>query len=246
MLYVHNLPFQNDPKNMVIDWILITLFGGSDYVVGIIDGFKDTSFDNIIKIWKGQLNIMGGYMADYQGNISLERFQIIIDEILKNRVQIKGVGNKVYNREEYYNKNFHIPNSDPDSMDMIAQNYFQGLNWVLKSYISDCPSWTWFSPYKKPPFLKDLLKLEESQLDFELGEPQTPLEGLAYVLRPESKELLPNNLQILVASKKSPAMKFPNGVVENPTPGFFCRYFYLKLYKYLFLSFFRLSASPTV
>lgn len=166
---------------------------------------------------------MGGYISDSQGNVDFLRFQRVFKEMLVSRFPLKNTGIVKYTRDKYYTKYLHIPNNDEAARKKVALTYIEGLNWLLKTYLKGCPSWGWFYPHSQPPYLEDLVKIEPQEVNFEIGAPLSPFQGLVFVLRPGSKKLLPESLQEFIASVNSPLIKFPNNKKENPTPGKFCK-----------------------
>jgi len=92
-------------------------------------------------------------------------------------------------REKYYatkcnNVNVH---------EMCAE-YVKGLQWVIKYYGDEIPSWDWCYPYHYAPFLHDLGNQTYSIHVFTKNEPLEPYEQLLAVLPPQSKNLLPQIL----------------------------------------------------
>jgi 5'-3' exoribonuclease 2 len=78
---------------------------------------------------------------------------------------------------------------------LICNNYIQGLEWTLAYYITGCPSWTYYYKFRMAPCLKDICKyLHHKRVyktQFELGEPYRAIEQLSIVLPRHSFNLLP-------------------------------------------------------
>lgn len=97
-------------------------------------------------------------------------------------------------RGKYYKKKFgkDVEEISDDEISSIAENYVQGLAWVLHYYYDGVPSWRWYFPHYYAPLLADLGKMSHLSLEFELGEPFLPLQQLMGVLPLDSaKRFLP-------------------------------------------------------
>ncbi len=106
---------------------------------------------------------------------------------------------------EYYNYYFNIKNEKINSSDInnICNNYIEGLQWNLKYYLIDCPSFSWYYQYRAAPLLKDLTKYLLNRVypkDFNNQIEYTPLEQLAIVLPKESEYLWSDNYRHKVKS----------------------------------------------
>ena len=86
--------------------------------------------------------------------------------------------------------------NDTNAVSNVVYSYVQGLQWVLLYYYHGVPSWEWFYPYHYAPRISDLVKLETSRFEFDLGSPFFPFEQLMAVLPPLSKQHVPPSLQV--------------------------------------------------
>ncbi|KAJ9082657.1 5'-3' exoribonuclease 1 [Entomophthora muscae] len=90
----------------------------------------------------------------------------------------------------------------------FSEEYFRGLQWVLKYYMEGVPSWSWFYAFSNAPSTKDLLSIKEDGLKFNLGTPLPPYETLLAILPPTFACLLPPSLQPLMMANESPLKRF--------------------------------------
>jgi 5'-3' exonuclease len=125
----------------------------------------------------------------------------------------------------YYKRLFHTPTDDIEilnkQINIICKNYFEGIQWVLKYYTSDCENWTWKYNYSYPPLLSDLKNFnfiqpnktpQEIYLEKKIF---TPLQQLMYVLPKNQRSLLIDNIKCDDTNKED--IKYMWG---------FCRYFW--------------------
>lgn len=118
-------------------------------------------------------------------------------------------------RYEYYDYYFNIKNEYLNSSDIynICNNYIEGLQWNLKYYLIDCPSFNWYYQYRAAPLLKDLTKFLLSRVypkDFNDSIEYTPLEQLAIVLPKESEYLWSDNYRDKLKSDIKLQSFYPN------------------------------------
>ena len=88
----------------------------------------------------------------------------------------------------YYKCLFASHNSDD-----ICFNYLDGLEWVFRYYVSECPDWTWKYNYCYPPLFEDLVKYvqcHKSSLQRNTR-PVNPIQQLMYVLPEKYTHLIP-------------------------------------------------------
>lgn len=91
-----------------------------------------------------------------------------------------------------------------ENKQQLVQSYIEGLCWVLEYYHNGCGSWTWYYPYLYAPLASDLKNLASLKLEFETGEPFTPLLQLLSVLPPQSGPFLPKQYEELMVDLQSP------------------------------------------
>ena len=98
----------------------------------------------------------------------------------------------------------HVIHCDPMSCMYvfdICHAYMQGLQWVINYYKIGIPDWKWQYPYFYAPFLGDLATHATTfkNTKFKKGVPVELFMQLLCVLPPQSKELLPKQLQPIVS-----------------------------------------------
>ncbi|OBA25987.1 hypothetical protein HANVADRAFT_7559 [Hanseniaspora valbyensis NRRL Y-1626] len=97
---------------------------------------------------------------------------------------------------------------NPEKVIDIAENYAEGLQWVLFYYYRGCPSWNWYYRYHYAPRIFDLAKGFQEKFEFEVGEPVKPFEQLMSVLPERSKKLIPIPYRTLMTDEYSPIKDF--------------------------------------
>ena len=103
--------------------------------------------------------------------------------------------------KRYYQVCFGV--SEPEEIDEICHNYFEGLKWTLEYYFNQCASWQWKYNYRHGPLLKDLSnylnKIKNiNTIKISKSQPNTPLVQLLTILPQESNHLLPNTTHQLM------------------------------------------------
>lgn len=111
-------------------------------------------------------------------------------------------------KAEYYRSKFGIKRDEPERIVEIANNYVEGLQWVLYYYYQGCPSWSWYYHFHYAPRISDLAKGLDQIIKFEQGSPLTPFQQLMAVLPERSKNLLPAAYRPLMYDPKSPILDF--------------------------------------
>jgi len=94
-------------------------------------------------------------------------------------------------KSNYYNLLFPMKFT---SIEEIAKNYLEGLEWTFLYYQSDCKNWRWKYSFSYPPLLCDLMDYipkKNISLITENEESISKLTQLAYVLPKSSLHLLP-------------------------------------------------------
>ena len=85
----------------------------------------------------------------------------------------------------------------------IVQKYLESLIFTLHYYNRECPSWTWYYPFRVAPLFSDVytnltkLKFDLNEIRFQLGTPYTPFQQLMLILPPQSKHILPTDFHHL-------------------------------------------------
>ncbi|KAI5799181.1 putative exonuclease Kem1 [Peziza echinospora] len=111
-------------------------------------------------------------------------------------------------RDEYYKEKMEFGLSDEDKVRELAENYVQGLQWVLYYYYRGVASWPWFYHYHYAPKITDIRKGLKANLNFKLGKPFRPFEQLMGVLPDRSKSIVPTPYWDLMTNPDSPIVDF--------------------------------------
>ncbi|BFZ54561.1 exonuclease II Exo2 [Savitreella phatthalungensis] len=115
-------------------------------------------------------------------------------------------------KSHYYQEKLGFKLSDEDKLRAMAENYCEGLQWVLFYYYRGVASWGWFYAYHYSPKISDVKRgLEKDLTKFDYGKPFHPFEQLMGVLPERSKKLVPEPFQELMTEDVSPIKDFyPN------------------------------------
>ncbi|KAI9812956.1 MAG: hypothetical protein M1826_002739 [Phylliscum demangeonii] len=111
-------------------------------------------------------------------------------------------------KDDYYRSKLGWDLSDEEPLRQLAENYVQGLQWVLYYYYKGVVSWPWFYAYHYSPMISDVKKGLGANLKFELGLPFRPYQQLMGVLPDRSKKIVPVAYQDLMTSPDSPIIDF--------------------------------------
>ena len=106
----------------------------------------------------------------------------------------------------------------------ICNNYLEGLEWVFKYYMFDCPDWRWKYNYNYPPLFNDLLHYIPRLSTTFINHNRPPVKNntqLAYVLSKHQLYLINNKSLEILKGKYSHF--YPENVEFNWA---FCRYFW--------------------
>ncbi|CCG82598.1 putative Exonuclease Kem1 [Taphrina deformans PYCC 5710] len=114
-------------------------------------------------------------------------------------------------RNDYYKEKLGFGVDDEPALTKMAENYCEGLQWVLYYYYHGVVSWGWYYGYHYSPKISDVRKGLTQEFKFDLGRPFKPFEQLMGVLPERSKKLVPECLQELMVEDNSPIKDFyPN------------------------------------
>jgi 5'-3' exonuclease len=162
-------------------------------LVELLKKLADQEEDILTKVSKKKIHKPPLHGSDYEKAVQrIETLRFKIDDPVK-------LGEDTF--EEYsgrYYQHYFYGNSN-ETIVKVCYEYLKGLVWVSNYYFFKVPSWNYYYPYDQAPFLKDLAKviqlMDLSSFKFKLGEPLKPLEQLLAVLPPQSKDLVPKQLQ---------------------------------------------------
>lgn len=104
-------------------------------------------------------------------------------------------------RKRYY---FHTGN---ENIDVMCENYIEGLNWTAEYYFSGVKNWRWQYNYNHGPLLKDLVnwyKKNECNNVNITNKPVSQTVQLMSIFPSRSKELIDNKYRKLMTSIDSP------------------------------------------
>lgn len=110
----------------------------------------------------------------------------------------------------YYEHYFGVCEHQKEFIDNLVELYLEGIIWVGRYYFESCPSWQWHFPYDHGPFISDIAnylkkrKLNINLIEFELGEPLSPMVQLLTVLPPASCEIVAKSYRELMLNDDSP------------------------------------------
>lgn len=123
---------------------------------------------------------------------------------MERKYQQKFIGWK----DQYYRSKMDWGLDDETNMTALAENYVQGLQWVLFYYYRGVASWPWFFQYHYSPMISDVKKGLKVNMDFQLGQPFRPFQQLMGVLPDRSKTIVPEAYHDLMTNPASPIFDF--------------------------------------
>lgn len=137
-----------------------------------------------------------------------EKAPVIKEELEKKKEEIYSQKFQQW-RNEYYRQKFGFKENEVDEKVVdIAENYIEGLQWVLLYYYRGCPSWGWYFRYHYSPRITDISLGLKKIVKFEKGTPFKPFEQLMGVLPSRSKALVPPAYHFLMTDDLSPIKDF--------------------------------------
>ena len=87
-LNVPGLSFPFDLELAIDDWIFMIFFVGNDFLPHLPSlEIREGAIDALLKIWRAELNRMGGYLTNH-GKVHMSRAQIILEGLAKNEDEI--------------------------------------------------------------------------------------------------------------------------------------------------------------
>ncbi|KPM35210.1 5'-3' exoribonuclease 1 [Neonectria ditissima] len=113
-------------------------------------------------------------------------------------------------KTKYYLQKFEewAPEKYDQELTSLAENYVQGLQWVLYYYYRGIASWPWFYRYHYAPLISDVVRGVGADLNFQIGQPFKPYEQLMGVLPDRSKKIVPTVYHDLMTNPESPIIDF--------------------------------------
>lgn len=111
-------------------------------------------------------------------------------------------------RNSYYKAKFDITIHNEDAIKEIAENYIEGLQWILLYYYQGVASWGWFYRYHYGPRITDVKKGLGKQFKFDQGHPFRPFEQLMSVLPDRSRKLVPAPYRPFMTEETSPIIQY--------------------------------------
>ncbi|KAF9434614.1 5'-3' exoribonuclease 1 [Entomortierella beljakovae] len=136
----------------------------------------------------------------------------VVEDVIENeKLRDEKARNVYQERFQEWKKDYYATKPEletPEEIRKMAFKYIEGLQWVLHYYYRGVASWGWFYPYHYAPKISDLVKLEEFEIPFELGDPFKPYEQLMGVLPIASKQHIPPAYWDLMMKEGSPIRDF--------------------------------------
>ncbi|KAI7297093.1 hypothetical protein KC315_g18612, partial [Hortaea werneckii] len=111
-------------------------------------------------------------------------------------------------KNKHYTDKFEWGLENEAEMTKLAENYVQGLQWVLFYYYRGVVSWPWYYQYHYAPMISDVRKGLKADMNFQLGQPFRPFQQLMGVLPDRSKKIVPEVYHPLMTDPNSPIIDF--------------------------------------
>lgn len=208
-----HIPELNTPTNPVSnirEWIFFVLLLGSDFNPGVFN--NNNTMRKIVSEWKILFASKGLYITSKKGDIDIDVALQLLNslQIPNNFSKKKKEKMEKETKEQHvkYNlENFGILEDDT-GIGRVVFEYFKVLTWTLKTYIYECPSWTYYYPYTKSPKLIDFKHIEKDNIQFNLGKPLLPLSHLVSNVLKDSADLVPDVLHNMMLDSKSSILDF--------------------------------------
>ena len=110
----------------------------------------------------------------------------------------------------YYNHYFHTDYRQDEFIDLVCQNYIDGLYWVARYYFEECPTWRWQYRYTHAPFLSDIMnylsRVDCDDVHFEFQKPLDMYTQLVSVIPQKYNNILPIKLRDISSRADSPVI----------------------------------------
>jgi 5'-3' exonuclease len=202
-------------NDVVYDFVFMCFFVGNDFLkrlpgVDIITGSIDKFLDVYVKVCsrhghltknkkidKHVLQIFLQELGKHEDEFFSKKLeslsQYISDPLFEKHVIGKTFDLSGYKKEYYEVKLNNTP------IDIVCNEYIEGLEWVFSYYTAGVPSWKWYYPYNYSPFISDVANHVSKYKSVYYGRtvPYEPLYQLLLVIPPRSMSLLPSPLNTL-------------------------------------------------
>ncbi len=111
-------------------------------------------------------------------------------------------------KNKYYTEKYEWGTDNDTELTKLAENYVQGLQWVLFYYYRGVASWPWYYQYHYSPMMSDVKKGLGVSMQFDLDQPFRPFQQLMGVLPDRSKKIVPTVYWDLMTNPESPIIDF--------------------------------------
>ena len=211
---------------VINDFVFLCFLTGNDFLpnvpsIEIIEGGVEV----IISISKNVGRTHGHITRNKSGNIvfcktSLKRFLEIVSESEKELLEQKFKNRKMYFEDKILEKSasYNIKDEKYDidiekyrdlyndnvlegeDLEKLSHSYLTGLQWIIKYYTKEVPSWSWYYENHYSPLASTLIKYIDSYESprYHKGVSLTPYQQLLCILPPKSATLLPKPLDSLL------------------------------------------------
>jgi len=211
---------------VINDFVFLCFICGNDFLpnvpsIEIIEGGVEV----IIGISKNVGRTHGHITRNKSGNIvfcktSLKRFLEIVSESEKELLEQKFKNRKMYFEDKILEKSasYNIKDEKYDidiekyrdlyndnvlegeDVEKLSHSYLTGLQWIIKYYTKEVPSWSWYYENHYSPLASTIIKHIDSYESprYHKGTSLTPFQQLLCILPPKSATLLPKPLDSLL------------------------------------------------
>ncbi|OHS98409.1 XRN 5'-3' exonuclease N-terminus family protein [Tritrichomonas foetus] len=200
-----------DLEMTIDDFIAISFLIGNDFIPNFNDiDIRTGSYDSILNAYKN-IRENSPYLIE-NGEFNRPVLKQVLEAIVslfrdeyKEAMKLEGTDEEIAaiytekNRKYLLEKYPDRAESIDSLIEEMSHSILDSFNWVLKYYNSGCPSWRWCYQFHYAPPLEFVIPFVESHTsEFEEGFPNKPLLQLLAIIPPQSKALLPPELQELM------------------------------------------------
>jgi len=207
-------------ERVVDDFAFMCMLIGNDFLpslphLDIVSG----GLNLLVRSYKEIQKNMKGYLTK-NSKMHLGRVEIFLEKLSSEAEGVYFFKKNKYSKNsekimnykfDYYVSKFGknlVDTTNMFELEVLKENYIEGLNWCLNYYHNGCPSWNWFFPGYFGPLGSDLSHLSDLSIKFTKGRPFEPITQLLAVLPPKSSKLLPESLAKLMIQDNSPISNF--------------------------------------